>query len=55
MGLDAGTTAPAGQSADPLGLGLGLGLGGEAAEALRQEKAAKPSGSARKLLIKAEC
>jgi hypothetical protein len=53
MGLDAGTTAPAEQSEDPLG--LGLGLGGEAAEALRQDKAAKPPGNARKLLIKAEC
>lgn len=53
MGLDAGTTAPAEQSDDPLG--LGLGLGGEAAEALRQDKAAKPPGNARKLLIKAEC
>ena len=53
MGLEAGTTAPGEQSEDPLG--LGLGLGGEAAEALRQDKAAKPPGSVRKLLIKAEC
>jgi rhodanese-related sulfurtransferase len=55
MGLDAGASKPAGQAEDPLGLGLGLGLGGEAAEALRQDEAAKPAGSARKLLIKAEC
>lgn len=40
---------------DPLGLGLGLGLGGESVREFNRDKPDVPSGSARKLLIKAEC
>ena len=41
---------------DPLGLGLGLGLGSDEVKALQREKPAKKeSGSAKRLLIKAEC
>lgn len=41
---------------DPLGLGLGLGLGSDEVKALQREKPVKKeSGSAKRLLIKAEC
>ena len=55
MELEKPAAAPMSRDADPLGLGLGLGLGGEAAKELQQDKQIKPAGSARKLLIKAEC
>ena len=53
--LETANPAHGTETADPLGLGLGLGLGSEAVQELREDKAAKPAGSARKLLIKAEC
>ena len=41
---------------DPLGLGLGLGLGSEKVRALkREEPKKKEEGTAKRLLIKAEC
>ena len=55
MGMQEPPAASVEGDADPLGLGLGLGLGGEAAKELQQDKRTKPAGSARKLLIKAEC
>ena len=55
MGLEERPAQPPAANDDPLGLGLGLGLGGEAAKELQKEGPAPAQGTARKLLIKAEC